>query len=225
MSELSALLRDAVKAVPSVRGHLSVQALRVVHYAIGDMTSINAEYHDAITDALLSFFERTRNVVGAANAMKRACSTAFNDAGDTGWIDGGADLPRDEEAVNWVNTRVAGEFVNIDSLFEQARELRDEPGFDYFSWITARADAYTSAALSVYNGCVLLAKGNQMLTWHLGNTEVHCDTCFKLDGNSHRASWYISHDYIPRKPGAGMDCHGYNCDCSLTDRDGNEVTL
>ena len=97
MSELSALLRDAVKAVPSVRGHLSAQALRVVHYAIGDMTSINAEYHDAITDALLSFFKRTRNVVGAANAMKRACSTAFNDAGDTGWIDGGADLPRDEE--------------------------------------------------------------------------------------------------------------------------------
>ena len=113
---------------------------------------------------------------------------------------------------------------NIDGLFDTAKELRGTD-FDYFSWASARADGYTSTVLSVFNEGVLMGKGNQMLEWHLGETEEHCDTCAKLDGNAHRASWYRDHDYIPRKPGAAMICNGYNCDCRLTDRNGNEVTL
>jgi hypothetical protein len=109
--------------------------------------------------------------------------------------------------------------------FAEAKQLRKEKDFDYFTWATGKADGYVSTVLSIYNAAVLLAKKNQMLTWNLGETEKHCDTCLKLDGGSHRASWYIGHDYIPRKPGASMDCKGYNCDCSLTDKDGEEVTI
>ena len=71
----------------------------------------------------------------------------------------------------------------------------------------------------------MMGKGKQMLTWRLGNTEVHCSTCASLNGKRHRASWFISHDYIPGKPGAAMDCQGYNCDCALVDDEGIEVTI
>jgi len=202
---------------------MGLSALRNVKAA--EISDISATYHDAITQILIDYFEGGGSVVGPSNAMKRACSDAFNDASDAGWVDGGAELPIDGDALKQINARTQEEFGNIDSLFQQAKDLRKQGGFDYFSWATARADGYTSTVLYIYNMAALLAKKNQMLEWHLGNAEDHCSTCEKLDGQAHRASWYISHDYIPRKPGAAMDCHGYNCQCWLTDRDGNEVTL
>ena len=67
------------------------------------------------------------------------------------------------------------------------------------------------------------AKSNQPLTWRLGKTEEHCDTCAKLDGQTHRLKWYTARDYMPKKPGAAMDCGGWNCDCGLFDKDGKRV--
>jgi len=150
---------------------------------------------------------------------------AFNSAFDTGWIDGGQELPLDEDPASWLQAQISSEIGNINALFEQVKQLRDDPEFDFFTWITARADGYTNSVSAIYNAAVLFAKKNQLLTWNLGNTEKHCQTCGKLDGTKHRASWYIGNDYIPRKPGANLDCGGYNCDCSLTDKDGNTVTI
>ena len=193
--------------------------------AAGDMGSINATYHDAITQALIDYFEGGGSVTSPRNSFRRATLTAFQDAFDLGYSDGGGELPVDEEATAWLNARTNEEFGNIDGLFEQAKEFRKDKEFDYFSWATSRADGYSSAAMSVYNSAVLMAKKNQMLTWRLGQTESHCSTCSELNGNSHRASWYISRDYIPRKPGASMECNGYNCDCRLETKDGKEVTI
>ncbi|MCR4308385.1 MAG: hypothetical protein NUV80_07590, partial [Candidatus Berkelbacteria bacterium] len=66
---------------------------------------------------------------------------------------------------------------------------------------------------------------NPMLTWRLGQTEVHCTTCLELNGKKHKAQWYIDNDYIPRKPGANLECNGYNCDCDLVDSSGKVYTL
>jgi hypothetical protein len=190
----------------------------------GDLSSINAAYHDAITAALTSYLEGG-SVTGPRNQFKRAATVAFGDAMDMGTVDGGGELPFVDDALAWFNARLNQEFANIESVFVQAKELRKDPDADLFAWASARADGYTRSLSGVYNAAVLFAKGNQLLTWHLGQTEKHCDTCSSLNDTRHRASWYISHDYIPRKPGAGMDCGGYNCDCSLTDPKGNEVSI
>jgi hypothetical protein len=192
--------------------------------AVENLAPISAEYHDRITQALISFFDGG-NMVSGRNEMKRAISDAFNDAFDLGWVDGGRDFPVDDGANGWMEARKAAEFGFAEELFQQAKELKKEDGFDYFAWATARADAYTSALQAVYNAGVMWAKKNQVLTWRLGATERHCSTCQSLADGKHRASWYIARDYIPRKPGAAMDCGGYNCDCRLEDKDGNEVTL
>lgn len=189
-----------------------------------DLSSISADYHDAITQALTSYFEGA-SVTAPRNAFNRAMVEAFGAAFDTGWQDGGGEMPPDEDALAWFNPRVDMEFSNIESLFVQAKELKKDEDADWFAWATARADSYTRSLYSIYNAAIMLAKKNQMLTWHLGATEVHCSTCQGLDGKSHRAKWYIIHDFIPRKPGAAMDCGGYNCDCRLTSSDGKEVTL
>lgn len=191
----------------------------------GDLSEVNSVYHDKITGALTTFFEGGA-VTTPRNQMKQAASMAFLDAFELGWIDGGADLPLGEDALAWLGARLDAELGYIDSLFVQAKELRKETDTDFFAWVTDRADAYTRSLAGVYNAACMLAKKNQMLNWKLGNTEKHCDTCKKLDaGAPHRASWYIALDYIPRKAGAAMECGGYNCDCRLEDKDGNDVTV
>jgi hypothetical protein len=189
-----------------------------------DLPAISAVYHDLITSILTGYFE-SGSITAPRNEFKRAMVEAFGAAFDLGWLDGGQELPPDEDALSWFNARVEAEFGHIEELFIQAKELRKEDEFDFFSWLTSKADSYTRSLSGVYNAALMLAKKNQMLTWRLGNTEVHCSTCAKLDGGKHRASWYISRDYIPRKAGASMDCGGYNCDCRLEDKEGNEVTV
>lgn len=192
--------------------------------AASGIAPINAAYRDVITEALTTYFEGG-SVTGPRNQFKRGVVDAFGGAFDLGWVDGGQEPPLDEAALEWYNARVNAEFANIDMLFAQIKDLRKDEEYDFFAFVTARADGYVSAVLAVYNAAVLFAKKNKMLTWRLGNTETHCATCLKLDGGRKRASWYINHNYIPRQPGASMDCGGYNCDCSIIDDDGKEVTL
>lgn len=203
---------------------VKARALGVIK-ASGDISSVNRVYHDAITQALTRYFEGS-SITGPRNQFKQAMIQAFGDAFDLGWTNAGQELPVDnEDALSWLEARLNQEAGYIDGLFVQAKELRKDKEADFFAWATARADAYTATLQSIYNAAVMFAKGNMMLTWQLGNTEKHCSTCAKLDGGSHRASWYIARDYIPRKPGAAMDCGGYNCDCSLVDPKGNSVTI
>jgi len=203
---------------------LPADVLKTLALKASDMGSINATYHDEITQALITFFEGG-TIAAPKNSFKRATLTAFQDAFDLGYSDGGGELPVDAEANAWLEARTQEEFGNVDALFEQAKELRKDKEFDYPDWVAARADGYSSTAMSVYNSAALMAKKNQMLKWNLGQTEKHCPTCSDLDGKWHRASWYRSHNYIPREPGAAMTCGGYNCDCRLTDKDDNEVTI
>lgn len=192
--------------------------------AVGDLAGTKAGYHDAITGTLVAYFEGG-NTSASKNNFKQATTSAFGDAFELGYSDGGGELPFTGKALEWFNSRLTEEFAHIDSLYIQAKELKKEAGFDFFTWATERADSYTGALDGVYNAGIMFAKKNQMLTWHLGNTEKHCKSCLKLDGGRHRASWYVDRDYIPRKPGAAMDCGGYHCDCRLTDDNGNEVTI
>lgn len=193
-------------------------------YIEGGVPEINARYNREIVEAMTSYFEGG-SVTAPRNQFRGAMVEAFNSAMDTGWIDGGQELPLDDDAAAWLANRLSLETGYIDEVFTQIKQLRSEDGFDFYSWVVAKANRYTNTVMSVYNAAAMLAKKNQVLTWELGNTEKHCDTCLSLNGKSHRAAWYVKYDYIPRKPGAAMDCAGYNCDCKLKDKNGDEVTI
>lgn len=192
--------------------------------AASDLPSINSQYSNEIVQALTTYFEGG-NVTSPRNAFRRAMVDAFGAAFDLGWVDGGQEIPPDADALEWFNARVEQEFGYIEGLFANVKQLRKEEGFDFFAWITQRAEGYIKSVLGVYNAGKMFAQKNKMLTWHLGKTENHCSTCASLDGKRHRASWYVARNYIPRQAGAAMDCGGYNCDCRLEDDKGNEVTL
>lgn len=188
-----------------------------------DMPTIMAEYHDAITVSLVAYFEGG-NIASSRNAFKRATIDAFGAAFDLGWVDGGQDLPVDDNALDWFNARVNAEFGFIEMLFQEAKELRRDKEFDYFTWITARADGYSRTLREIYNAGRVRAMDDIMVTFGGDDGAESCDTCQKLKGKRHKLSWFVSRNYVPPF-GTGLDCHrGGHCQHYLMDSKGNQIT-
>lgn len=220
---LPATIRAVVARYPAIVPMLSRHA-KILYGIKAELGNINMRYHDEITRALIAYFEGGP-IAASRNAFKRAMIQAFGDAFDAGWIDGGGTLPVDDDALEWIGARMNEEAGYIDALFQDARQRRKDKDFDWFAWASRKADRYTAAVTGVYNAGRMLAGNKQMLTWHLGATGEHCVTCVKLNGQRHRAEWYVKRNYIPGKAGAAMYCGGYNCQCFLTDDNGLGVTI
>ena len=216
-------IKTVVSRFPAVAPHLTNRARLFAGLPVKATPDINREYNDAIIAAIVDYFEGGA-VAASRNDFKRAMITAFGDSFDAGWQDGGGELPIDDDAMAWLEDRLNEEAGYIDGVFQEAKELRKDKEFDYFTWATQKAERYVNTLTSIYNAAKLLANDRQMLTWRYGDAD-HCATCEKLNGQRHRASWYIDRDYIPGKPGAAMDCGGYRCQCVLLDASGNEVTI
>lgn len=191
----------------------------------GEYSAIRDRLWSAIYDAIEGYLSGSGHITGPKGSLTTALAQAYVEAADTGYVDGGGDLPLDADTAAWARGELDAQFGYADSLFENLKALRKEKDFDAETEAEARADSWCMALDGFYNALKLAGAGNKMLTWNLGFTEKHCDTCSKLDGGRHRASWYASHGYYPRKPGSNTDCGGWRCDCSLTDDDGNEFTI
>lgn len=199
--------------------------------SVGDIAAVSAEYNRAITLAIVDYATDRRRRENATQDFRRASATAFLDGFETGWIDGGGELPTDQDAIDWLIARQEQEYGFIGQLFQQIKDLRtDDPNFDYFAFATARADAYTATLQAVYNEGKLRAAKNKMLTFagQDGSPDSICQsiggTCVQLMGQRHRASWWIAHDLIPRPGNTNFDCGGWHCSHFLQDDDGNRFT-
>lgn len=239
MSDLKSALQDAVDwcatnkaTIPNdLRGELAV--LGVAIKAAGDITSISAQYHDAVTQAIVDYFTGDRRIQDARNDFKHAVANAFGDGFEAGWLNGGGELPIDADANDWLAGRYDAEFGFIDMLFQQMKEIKAEgdKDFDYFAFATARADGYTGSLLSVYNEGKLRAAGNKMLTFtgEDGSPDHICQstggTCVRLMGQRHRASWWVAHGLIPGPGNSNYDCGGWNCLHRLVTDDGEDFMV
>lgn len=190
----------------------------------GDLSSINSVYHDRITKILTDYFEGG-NLRSLSNAFKRAVIESFGSAFDQGWMDGGQELPVDDTALTWFKARVEEEFGHVEMLFQQAKELRGEEGFDFFEWVSARADGYTNTLKELYNAGRLRAMKDQMVTFDGDDGEESCPDCQRLKGSRHKISWFVKRNYVPPF-GTGLECHpGGRCQHGLMDDGGNWVTV
>lgn len=187
----------------------------------GEWAGITATYHDAITQSIIDYFEGA-GVAASRNNFKRACIQAFGDSFDMGWVDGGGELPIDDDAMGWIEARMQTEFGFIEELFQQAKQLRKDKEFDFFEWATARADGYVQTLTLIYNQALLMAAKNIMLTFEGDDGAESCTDCQKYKGKRHKASWWIARNAIP--PNRDFECHGYHCQHYLVDDNGEQWT-
>lgn len=228
---LRPIILSTVQAVPEVLPYLSGEtrafiAGQTARKAAGDYASIRERLKQAVSDAVAGFLDSNQQAGTAARTMSTALSSAYIDAADTAYQDGGASLPLDEDTAAWARAELDAQFGYVDSLFETLKALRKEGDFSALDEAAARAEGYANSLDGFYNDVKLRAAGNKMLTFtQVRDTNDSCDTCVRLRGQRHRASWWVAHDYVP-PTGGGLDCSGGGkCGDALVDDDGEEFTI
>jgi hypothetical protein len=191
----------------------------------GSIDSIRSNFTDVVYTVVRDYLNSSDRSTSYKSAMGREVVEAYAYAAERGYEDGGGELPLDGEVMDWLTASQDSERANVDSLFVSLKLLRDSGEFDADAEATARANGYTNSLDGIYNKAVLFGIGNQMLTFE-GDDGIHsCPTCTSLKGQRHKASWWISHDYVP-PTGDGLDCAaGGHCMHQLVDDQGTVVTV
>ena len=201
---------------------LHARARNVGAMKAASLAEINAPYHDAVTETLVTYFEGG-SVTGPRNRFRQATASAFYDAFYLGWAEGGGGTP-DKDGLSWLDARISQEYGYIDMLFQQVKELRKEEDFDFFAWVTARADGYTNTVREVYNAAAMRSSRDIMVTFTGSDGGESCPDCQKYKGQRHKVSWFVRRNAIPPF-GTGLECHpGGRCRHYLADDKGNQVT-
>ena len=213
MQNTPQLISSIVKRIPAVLPHLNANAMSVLKagYAEGGLSEITTRYNNEIIAALTTYFEGG-SVIAPRNQFTQAMTEAFNSAFDTGWIDGGGELPIDTDAVAWLQEQIRTEAGHINDLFEQAKELRGKENYDFFSWVTARADGYSATLKSIYSNAKMFASKNIVLEFGGSDGKENCVTCKSLKGKKHRIKYILDNDLIPRPGNPNFECKCYKCE-------------
>lgn len=205
--------------------HLVAAALKGELPETYELDVIRATLTDALFDAFIGYASSSGSVTKWRNAAGRAVTEGIADAAYRGLEDGGADEAETDDE-RWITRTQAEQRDYLPGVFDWIKDGRDaEPPTITEDAIRARVEAWAQTLDAVYSEGVLRGKKNQVYIWHLGETEAHCSTCARLDGQRHKASWYLERNYIPGKPGSDTECGGWNCGCYLTDKKGETVTL
>jgi hypothetical protein len=184
---------------------------------------VRREYRLIVYEAVIGYLDSEASVARYKNLVRRAVADHFPQAFYAGYAESGAEETEAEDE-QWLTGRIGEELEFVVSLFDSLKEKRGMEGLDPEVEADSRADGYAATLDGIHTEGVMRGMKNAPLEWRYGDTE-HCDTCSKLHGQKHKAKWYLDRDYIPRKPGAAMDCGGYNCQCTLLDKDGKEITI
>lgn len=187
-----------------------------------EMDVIRSTFEEALFDAFIGYASGGA-VTKWRNAAGRAVLEAHSDAFYRGYEEAGAEETEPDDD-RWLTGRQREQVEFLAGVFAWIKEQRDAETITEDA-IRARVEQWAQGLDATYSEGKLRGDKSQVLIWHLGETEDHCATCARLDGQRHKARWYLDRDFLPGKAGAAMNCGGYRCGCYLTNKAGETVTL
>ena len=106
------------------------------------------------------------------------------------------------------------QFAHVDGFVQAIDDAYTDKGAR--DGVLSRAELWCNSVAAAGLAGLNDAKAAEIVTWKLGKTEEHCETCAWLDGQRHRRKWFTDKGYIPRQPGSQtLECGGWRCDCEL----------
>lgn len=184
---------------------------------------IRAKFWDDIYENVYGYLNSNKQIPTFKLPLSVSLSSAYINASEQAWIDGGSSLPIDDDTLLWAKTELDAQLSYLDNLFETLKKLRKEDDVDPITEAFNRASSYSKALDSFYNYIKVAAAGGKMLTFTGSDGRESCSDCRRLKGQRKRASWWVSHDLVP--PSRHFECGGYNCDHFLIDDKGNLFTI
>ena len=210
-------------------GEATVFDSAVVALSLGDYAPIRQSYYWEVWGLISEYLaEDGARITRFRNGMKRSIAYHFGQAAAQGWADGGGgDWQRDADADSreWESNRIYEEFGYVDELFRQLRELKKEGEDAIAGEAERRAEGYARTLDGIYAEAKIRAAGNKMLTFDGFDGQESCNTCQRLKGSRHRASWWIRRGLVPHQGNRNFECGGWNCQHYLYDDQGNVWSL
>lgn len=124
---------------------------------------------------------------------------------------GSGNPPTGEEERSELDSELALALAAIPLLSSDVKAgLFDE---DTEGRIERRTGLWLTALALVYN--MGKSRSGKLLQWRLGNTEDHCSTCIRLNGQKKSGQEWREGGYLPQS--RALECGGWNCDCSLVE--------
>lgn len=180
-------------------------------------------YYQDIFSEIFDYLDGSGSISTFKNDIKKSMLDKFTQAAETGWVDGGSDLPMDKAVDEWLTAMMNGEVGHIDLLFQTLKQLRSDGEVDKTAEAQRRADGYTQTLDMIYNHAKIAAAGSKMLTFVGDDGKESCTDCKRYKNKRKKASWWAKNDAIP--PNRNFECKGYNCHHALVDDEGNVWTL
>lgn len=185
---------------------------------------IRNEYYSVIVHTIENFLLGHIDRPAGRKTMGDAMRDAYADTANEAWKDGGAELPLDRQAKEWLDGRVMAESGYIYSLFSTLEMMKGElSSAEILAEATKRADGYCQSLDAIYANIKVMAAGNKMLTFAGDDGDESCKDCKKYKGKRHRAKWWFAHNAVP--PCRDFECGGYKCQHFLQDDEGHPFTL
>jgi hypothetical protein len=200
------------------------QAHRILELTLAEYSAIRGDYWARVYDAVYAYLTSKDTIARHKNEIGKAMAEAFNNTGDLAYVDGGAELPMDEDTQSWLASRQSAEFGYVDSLFQNLKMLRAEEDTDPIHEAFIHADGYAKTLDNIYANVKVMAAGNKMLTLVGQDGKVSCPECKKYKNKRHRAKWWVAHNLVPGI-GSSYSCGGWQCFHVLQDDNGMLFTI
>lgn len=215
---IARIIKSALGLFPETLEHLSADALKLA----AGYEGIRIVMHGAVFGSVFGYLSGG-SIADARNRMSNAVAKAYVETADFAYVEGGGELPLDDETAAWAREQLTAQFGFIDDLFDRLKEIRKKGDFDAGEIANARADGYASGLDQFYSETKTRGAKNKMLTFVGSDGKESCKDCQRMKGQRHRASWWIKNDLVPGS--SKYECGGWNCEHYLIDDQGNQFTI
>ena len=195
----------------------------LVELSLADYSAIRSDYWANVYDAVEQYLTQDVSITALKNPMNRNVNSAYPAAGEMAWLDGGSELPLDEESSAYIEAAKSAELGYIEQLANNLRMLKKAGEFDAITEAFKHAEAYSRSLDRLYNSVKVLAAGSKMLIFVGEDGQESCSDCMGYKNKRHKASWWVSHNAVP--PNREFECGGWRCQHVLVDDNGNVFTL
>jgi hypothetical protein len=203
------IIIQAIRLDPGVISYLSEDALKVVKAAGYD--GIRTVMHAAVFGSVFGYLSGG-SLSDARDRMSLAVSRAYVETADIAYVDGGGDLPLDDETAAWARGQIDAQFSYIDELFDHLKEIRKAGDFDAGELASARAEGYSRSLDSFFVEAKMRGSNNVTLEFGGRSGKESCPECQRLMGKRHKISYILAHNLVPHPGNTVFTCLGYRCE-------------
>lgn len=187
------------------------------------------EYENALTRYVIDAANGNMSAGEMSRAHKALIRRLAANAYDEGLREGGVSDPEsertddDDSTIDAWTSEQSGFTLDFAKAAAAVSKLRGDAKTEARRIILERVDDWVHALRTLANKGFASAQANMTVTWEYGDSD-HCPTCKGLNGKTRRLKWFKERGLYPGEPGSQtLDCHGFNCQCRLTDSKGRQV--